>query len=163
MRNIFVTLIGLVLVSNLVHADCSSAVSKKIERSGDLNESDRSRLMDDCKKFQDYRLHVRENPKGAYILNPGTFTCRKREDYVEAYNRVLERGGRYNPAQMDKFKSCRVIKTPTLTAVRTQKDPSSPIVEILYHSQYDVDYLHEGWVHGAELIPYSDLLKARVK
>lgn len=162
--------ISLIITSNSAHADCSSAISSKIKNSGYLNESDRARLMDDCKKYQDYRLNVKDNPKGAYILNPGGFACRERKDYVDAYNWVLERGGKYNPNVIDntnkshgRFKTCEVIKTPTLVAVRTQKDPSSPIVEILYHSQYSVYSLHEGWIHGAELVPYSSLLKGRVK
>jgi hypothetical protein len=159
-------------ICGLAHADCSSAVSSKIKNSGFLQESDRARLMDDCGKYQDYRLSVKDNPnvKGAYILNPGAFSCRKREDYVDAYNWVLERGGKYDPSIIDgtnksrtRFKTCETIKTPTLVAVRTQKDPDSPIYEILYHSQYSVYLLHEGWIHGAELIPYSELLKARVK
>jgi hypothetical protein len=163
MKYLKIILFCLIFTSNISHADCSSAVSGKIKNSGYLSESDRTRLMDDCKKYQDYRLKAKDNPKGTYVLNPGDFTCRKREDYVEAYNRVLERGGKYNPDSMGRFKSCRVIETPTLVAVRTQKDPSSPLVEILYHSQYSVYFLHEGWVHGSVLIPYGDLLNRRVK
>ncbi len=170
MKNLPILILVLILTSNYSYADCSSAVSSKITNSGHLSESDRVRLMDDCKKYQDYRLGVKDNPKGAYILNPGDFACRKREDYVDAYNWVLERGGKYNPDSIgntnkshSRFKSCEIIKTPTLVAVRTQKDPSSPIVEILYHSQYSVYSLHEGWVHGAVLVPYGNLLKNRVK
>jgi hypothetical protein len=172
MKFLYLFLASSLFFCGLAHADCSSAVSNKIKNNGFLEQSDRSRLMDDCKKYQDYRLSVKDSPdvKGAYILNPGAFSCRKREDYVDAYNWVLERGGKYDPSIIDgtnksrtRFKSCETIKTPTLVAVRTQKDPESPIYEILYHSQYSVYLLHEGWIHGTELIPYSNLLKARVK
>lgn len=113
---------------------------------------------------------MKNNPNGAYILNPGAFSCRAREDYVEAYNWVLERGGKYNPTVIDntnksnsRFKTCEVIKTPTLVAVRKQKDPSNPVVEIVYHTKYSIYSLHEGWIHSAELVPYSTLLNNKVK
>jgi hypothetical protein len=45
-----------IFTSNAISADCSSAVSNRITNSGNFSESDRARLMDDCNKFQDYRL-----------------------------------------------------------------------------------------------------------
>jgi len=153
----------LIFSPNIAYAGCKEGVSKQINQNGYLKDSDRARLLDDCKKFQDFRLGVKENPKGAYILNKGSFTCRKREDYIKAYNWVLERGGKYNPSQIDKYKSCRAIKTPTLVALRTQEDPNDPVVKILYASKYSVYYLHSQWVYDRELVPYSSLLKGRLK
>ena len=163
MKSLFILTIALLLSSNLAYANCAKGVSKQINQSGNLDESDREKMMDDCKKFQDFRLGVKNNPKGAYILNPGSFTCGKREHYVKAYNKILEQGGKYNPSVIDKYKSCRAIRTPTLTAVRTQKDPTSPIVEVVYANEYSVYYLHSQWVHGSVLVPYAELLKNRVK
>ena len=153
----------LIMIPCMVNATCEEGVSKKINQSGNLNESDRAKLMDDCRKFQDYRLNLDKYADGAYILNPGSFTCGKRDDYVAAYNWVIDRGGKYSPSVLDKFKSCRAIKTPTLVAVRTQKDPNSPVVEILYANEYSVYFLHSQWVHGAELIPYKQLMSKKIK
>ena len=153
----------LVALPCVVNATCEEGVSKQIKQNGNLNESSRDKMMDDCRKFQDYRLNLEKYADGAYILNPGSFTCRKREDYVKAYNWVIDRGGKYSPAILDKFKSCRVIKTPTLVALRTQKDPSDPVVAVLYANEYSVYYLHSQWVHGAELIPYKKLMDKKIK
>ncbi len=155
--------LALLALPCIANSTCEDGVSKKIGQSGNLDESDRDRLMDDCKKFQDYRLNIDKYADGAYILNPGSFTCRKREDYVAAYNWAIDRGGKYSPAVLDKFKSCRAIKTPTLVAVRTQKDPSSPVVEIVYANEYSVYFLHNQWVHGTELIPYKQLMSKKIK
>ena len=141
---------------------CKKGVSKKINQSGYLSESDRAKLMDDCNKFQDYRLNI-DKSEGAYMLTVGSFSCRTREDYVAAYNRVIARGGQYSTAVLNKFKSCRTIKTPTLVAVRGQKDPSDPIVSIVYHSRLSVYFLHTGWIHKAELMPYKKLMSRQVK
>lgn len=149
--------------SNSAYAGCEKAVTNQIKRSGYLNDSDKEKMLGDCEKFQAFRLGVKESPKGAYILNVGSFTCRKREDYIKAYNRVLERGGKYSPEKIDKYKSCRAIKTPTLVALRTQEDPSDPVVKILYHSKYSVYHLHSQWVYDRELIPYETLLRNRLK
>lgn len=119
--------------------------------------------MDDCRKFQDYRLNLDKYANGAYILNPGSFTCGKREDYIAAYNWVIDRGGKYSPTVLDKFKSCRAIKTPTLVAMRKQKDPNDPVVAILYANEYSVYFLHNQWIHGAELIPYKQLMSKKIK
>ena len=163
MKKITLLMLLLLSVSNTAYANCDEGVSKQISQNGSLNESNRTKMMDDCKKFQDYRLSINEKDKAAYILNPGSFTCGKREDYINAYNWVLERGGKYSPSQLNTFKSCRSIKTPTLIAVRTQKDPTDPVVSILYANEYSVYYLHSQWVHGAELIPYKKLLNQRIK
>jgi hypothetical protein len=153
----------LMAIPYVANATCEEGVSKQIKQNGNLTESDRAQLMDDCNKFQDYRLNLDKYADGAYILNPGSFTCGKREDYIKAYNWVIDRGGKYSPAVIDKFKSCRSIKTPTLVAVRTQKDPSDPVVAILYANEYSVYYLHSQWVHGAELIPYKKLMDKKIK
>lgn len=163
MKTIKLLTLLLITVPCMLNATCKEGVSKQIKQNGNLGESDRARLMDDCKKFQDYRSNLDKYIDGAYILNKGSFTCGKREDYVAAYNWVIERGGKYSPAILDKFKSCRAIKTPTLTAVRTQKNPNDPVVAILYANEYNVYYLHSQWVHGAELIPYKQLINKKIK
>ncbi|MGB0835408.1 MAG: hypothetical protein ACPGR2_12880 [Psychrobium sp.] len=162
-KHLTLTLTLFFLIPNFAFASCDEGVSKQIKQNGNLNESNKAKMLDDCKKFQDFRVGVDKNPKGAYILPPNSFTCGNREDYVEAYNRVLKRGGSYNINAIDRFKSCRVIRTPTLTAVRTQKDASSPIYQVIYANQYSVYYLHSQWVHGSVLVPYADLLKQQIK
>ncbi len=77
----------------IAYATCEEGVSKQIRQNGHLTESDRARLLDDCTKFQKYRNNLDKYADGAYILNPGSFSCEKREDYVNAYNWVVERGG----------------------------------------------------------------------
>lgn len=161
MLRVFV--LAFLAVPCIVNATCEEGVSKQIKQNGNLTESDRARLMDDCEKFQDYRLNLDKYADGSYILNPGSFTCEKREDYVNAYNWVIERGGKYSPSVLDKYKSCRATKTPTLVAVRTQKDPSDPVVAILYANENSVYYLHSQWVHAEELIPYKKLMSKKIK
>lgn len=158
-----IVLFVLLVLPSLTYASCEEGVSKQIKQNGNLNESHREKMMDDCVKFQDYRLNIDKYIDGAYILNPNSFSCGKREDYVEAYNWVLDQGGEYSPQQMDKFKSCRTIKTTTLVALRTQKDPTDPVVEILYANEYSVYYLYSQWIHGSELIPYKELQKRKIK
>jgi hypothetical protein len=132
---------------------------------GTLNnqcQKDRKKLMDDCNKFQDYRLNLDKYAKGAYLLNPSSFTCREKDDYIEVYNWVIERGGKYSPSQLDRFKSCRTIKTPTLVAVRSKIDVNDPVVPIVYANEYSVYYLHSQWVHGSELVPYKELISKKI-
>ena len=163
MRIIQVAIAVLISFSLKANATCEEGVSKQISQSGNLNESHREKMIDDCVKFQDYRLNLEKYADGAYILNPGSFTCGKREDYVAAYNWVIDRGGEYSPSQLNKFKSCRSIKTPTLVALRTQEDPNNPVVSILYHNEYSVYYLHSQWVHSAELASYKKLMSKKIK
>lgn len=162
MNKIILLIITLISFPVFSIDNCEQGVSKKINQSGHLTEKDREKLMDDCNKFQDYRLNLDKYAQGAYLLNSSSFTCRKKEDYIEAYNWVIERGGKYSPKEIDRFKSCRTIKTPTLVAVRSDRDPSDPVVPIVYANEYSVYYLHSQWVHGAELIPYSDLISQKI-
>jgi len=166
MKLLYVLFIVLIVNSTVAYggsANCFEGVSAQIITNGYLNESDRTRLMSDCKKYQDFRLGVKKNPKGAYILNRKTFTCGKRKDYVHVYNKILKDGGTYNPIIVNRYKSCRVIRASKLTAVRTQKNPKDSIVEILYHGYYSVYFLHSQWVHKNELVPYAKLINRQVK
>lgn len=153
------------ILPKMAFADCTHGVTATINQSGDLFETDRERLLGDCNKYQKFlhEVHENNNTVGAYALIRDTFTCRKREHYVEIYNQILERGGKYETSYVNKFKSCRVIKYPKLTAVRKQKDPSSKIVAVVFGSDYSNFFLHSEWVHVDMLIPYQNFLDQRVE
>ena len=42
----------------MANATCEKGVSKKIKQSENLNESDRDKLIGECRKFQDYRQNL---------------------------------------------------------------------------------------------------------
>ena len=67
MKHLKTIIFILMLTPNIAYADCKEGVTKQISQNGYLNESDRAKMLDDCKKFQDFRLGVKENPKGKKI------------------------------------------------------------------------------------------------
>lgn len=161
MRTI-VFLIPLLLVIGTAYADCASGVTVQISSNGKLSESDRPRLLKECEDFNAFRQSINTDPSDAYILDMGNFACLERNDYVTAFNFILEHGGSYLSSDIRKFGACTFIQRQTLVKLVAEK-ADDPIVQIRFANSRVPDCIYNMWIHKGVLKPYGDLLKLRVK
>lgn len=162
MKLLLMALFLLFITVNFSYSDCNDGVTEMIKNNGNLKESDRKRLMSECKELDKFLSKVDLHPEKAYILNTGDFTCYERRDYIELFNTVMDQGGEYNWNQVEGFKSCGIIQSPIVVKV-VQNNVGDQIVKIHRPDKYVEYYWYEEWVHKSSLKPYSDFKNMKIK
>ncbi len=99
-------------------------------------------------------LKTKNAKNEAYVLHKDKFVCLTRAGYVEQYNKILGKGGEYNPRKL----CCGCIAYDGYAYARILEEKNG-IVKISYIMPYTDKIVKVRWILKAELVKLSDLKK----